>query len=160
MKILLPLYSSTDAKLILDFVGDFNWPSYACFNIIHVEESGQPGQKPNDCYSASDKKTISLFTYARYRLKTLMPEVIADYELVCGTAAAKIVETAEIWQADMIVMAARTGQDNDWADTGSIARAVLSKAPCTVVTVRPPQRHNTNAINLNRISAANFALSL
>ena len=143
MKIVLPVHSCTDAKLIIDFVTNFHWPPYACFRIIHVVED-HAGYKPTaEQKDADDKHRMSIISYMRSRLTTLLPAALAEYKLLSGDPAQQIIQTATDWQADMIVMGSRTGIHGDWTVTGSVSRAVVVDAPCSVVTIRPPARTAT-----------------
>ena len=86
MKILLPVYANPDAKLILDFVGNFNWPPHACFKVIHVDElrrdgllEGIPEEISQEVINRSSLETKPVMSYMKLRLKTLLPAAITEY---------------------------------------------------------------------------------
>lgn len=79
------------------------------------------------------------------RLDTTKSELMAlgcrnvDAKLLTGAPATEIVNHAEAWSYDLIVMGThgRTGVAH--ALMGSVAEKVVRKAPCAVLTVRLPK---------------------
>ncbi|MBU6454591.1 MAG: universal stress protein [Cyanobacteria bacterium REEB67] len=137
MKILLPIYDYDDAKLIIDFVSNFNWPPHACFKLLHVITS-QVGEEEE---AKAEKLASIRLADIMYRLKSVLPSAVADSELMAGTPVLEIVNFASQWQADMIVMGSRTRVGIDACLTGSVSKGVVMQAPCSVVTIKPPVRH-------------------
>lgn len=77
----------------------------------------------------------------RERLVQLKPrdaKVVVEHQLLKGDAATEIVRVAEETKADVIVIGShgRTGLAR--LLLGSVAEKVMRKAPCPVVTVKPP----------------------
>jgi nucleotide-binding universal stress UspA family protein len=75
-------------------------------------------------------------------LKQVVPpvgDVAYEHQMLVGTPADAIVDFAEQTQADFIVMGThgRTGLSR--ALMGSVAEAVVRKAPCPVLTVKQPK---------------------
>lgn len=72
------------------------------------------------------------------QLKPPDPKVSVEHRLVKGDAATEIVNPAAETKADVIVMGShgRTGLGR--LLLGSVAENVMRKAPCPVVTVKPP----------------------
>ncbi len=58
--------------------------------------------------------------------------------LETGKPAARIVEAARTWSADMIVIGTHGGSAVSNMLLGSVAQAVLHRAPCPVFVVRSP----------------------
>ena len=56
-----------------------------------------------------------------------------------GKPAAKIVETAKAWPADLIVMGTHGGNVVSNILLGSVAQGVLRHAPCPVMIIRAPE---------------------
>jgi len=56
-----------------------------------------------------------------------------------GKPAAKIVETAKTWPADLIVMGTHGGNAISNILLGSVAQGVLRHAPCPVMVLRAPE---------------------
>lgn len=72
------------------------------------------------------------------RVKSPDARVVVEHRLFKGDAAAEIVAAAEDTKADIIVMGShgRTGLAR--MVLGSVAEKVMRRAPCPVVTVKPP----------------------
>jgi nucleotide-binding universal stress UspA family protein len=72
------------------------------------------------------------------KLRPPDPDVCVEHHLTEGDPAAEIVHLAQETHCDLIVMGTqgRTGMDR--LLMGSVAEAVLRKAPCPVLTVRGP----------------------
>jgi nucleotide-binding universal stress UspA family protein len=107
--------------------------------VLHVHEPPPPpiigefGYMPPDV--GPDRASL------RGRLAELRPSdprIAVEHELCEGDPAAEILRLAQKRQCDLIVMGThgRTGLDR--LLMGSVAEAVLRKAPCPVLTVKAP----------------------
>jgi nucleotide-binding universal stress UspA family protein len=136
MKILLPVCGPIDAKLIVDFVSNYNWPPHANFKVIHVL-----GSSDTEIQSVKAESAGTTFvTDITERLNEVLPTASTTCEVLSGAAIYEIITSASQWQADMIVMGSRTREDIESFLAGSVAKGVVMQATCSVVIIKPPQR--------------------
>jgi nucleotide-binding universal stress UspA family protein len=72
------------------------------------------------------------------KLRSPDPDVSVEHHLTEGDSAAEIVYLAQETHSDLIVMGTQGRTGLDRLLMGSVAEAVLRKAPCPVLTVRGP----------------------
>lgn len=105
--------------------------------------SGEPFGVSNEYYleaeNASKKLASDAVDKACETLAMLLPDVSLSRAVEPGRAARIIVETAEEWSADVIVMGSH-GR-GFWARNliGSVTDGVVHHAPCSVLIVRKPE---------------------
>ncbi len=133
MKILLPIYGTEDANLIVDFVSHYLWPPGAEFKVIHVLGSSATDQA---ALQAEDTAN-NLVSQVVQRLESLSNAVFTA-EICRGGAILEIVTMASKWHADMIVMGYRTIPTMERLISGSVSNGVVMQAPCSVAVIRPP----------------------
>jgi|SRR5579883_972312 len=75
-----------------------------------------------------------------YELRPTHRETPVDYRLVAGCPASVILSVAREVRADLIVMGTHGRSGFRRVILGSVAEAVMRKATCPVVTVRPVAR--------------------
>lgn len=78
----------------------------------------------------------------RNRIPSIGPNLTTTVS--AGTPAQVIVDEAEKWGADLIVLGSHGYGFWQRALLGSVSNAVLHHAPCSVLVVRMPQRSNNN----------------
>lgn len=80
------------------------------------------------------------------RLRSLFPDCTLDIstEILDGAPARVIVEEAEKWSADLIVVGSHGYGFWNRAMLGSVSGAILHHAPCSVLVVRTKQNMETN----------------
>jgi nucleotide-binding universal stress UspA family protein len=134
--IILPVDFSTNNDKSLALATSLARDSGAKLFIVHVEEPatmyvgssyyGIPNPQPNVVHKMLGEVVPPV------------PDVPYEHRALTGTPAIAIVEFAEKTQADFIVMGThgRTGLFR--VLMGSVAEAVVRKAPCPVLTVKQP----------------------
>lgn len=146
MKILIATDGSDFSDAAIEKCADFvRKPEETEIKILSVYErlrpmSGEPFGVSNEYYSqaesASKKIAFEAVEKAVQTLQKQFPAVVLSTAVEPGRAAKVIVETAEEWQANMIVMGSH-GQ-GFWARNliGSVSDGVVHHAPCSVMIVR------------------------
>jgi nucleotide-binding universal stress UspA family protein len=84
---------------------------------------------------------------ASEEIRTRFPDLAAELSTatIDGSPAAVIVEEAERWGADLIIVGSHGYGFWQRALIGSVSDSVTRHAPCSVLVVRPPKKHNGNA---------------
>lgn len=105
--------------------------------VVIYNEQGELLPPPED-YRGSAEEQL-------FKLQPHDPKIRAEYRMEEGQVASTIIRVAEEVKADLIVMGTlgRTGLDR-WL-IGSVARSVIRKAHCPVLTVKAPQEILPNA---------------
>jgi nucleotide-binding universal stress UspA family protein len=87
------------------------------------------------------------------KLRPLDPDVSVEHLLAEGDPAAEIVQLAQVSHCDLIVMGTQGRTGLDRLLMGSVAEAVLRKAPCPVLTVRGPLPEARSPLGLRQETA-------
>jgi nucleotide-binding universal stress UspA family protein len=136
MKILLAIDSSLGSEIVVDEVAARPWPAGASVEALSVVEGAYMRDVPEhaELLKAVTRRAEELVQRAAERLKSTGLETTPL--VLFGEPKAVIVDHAAKMGADWIVM----GTHGDTALTrfliGSVARAVLRHAPCSVEVVR------------------------
>jgi nucleotide-binding universal stress UspA family protein len=139
MRILLPVYGRDDAKLIVDFVCNYRWPPHSTFKLIHV----LGGSTDDKAAVLSQASAETLIVELQRRVSALLPSVEISWEIVSGEAVLEIINAANEWTADMIVMGYRKRNGMHESAIASVAKAVAMQAPCSVAIITLPKRKPT-----------------
>ncbi|MDR3615845.1 MAG: universal stress protein [Candidatus Obscuribacterales bacterium] len=148
MKILLPVYSSDDAKLIVDFVCNYRWPPHPSFALIHVVDDTTNDKTAGLTRSSAE----SLIAVLVKRLTALLPAAEISWKIVSGETVLEIVTMANNWEADMIVMGYRKRNGIHDCAIASVSKAVAMQAPCSVAIISPPKHRSARSLD-NSIAA-------
>lgn len=136
MKILLAIKEESDGKLVGDFAANYSWPPGTRICVVHVT-----GSCPDDYHAKRVQQAARdmLEPYCQ-RLSELVPAARIEFEVLSGSPALEIVQMAERWQANMIVMGQRTAVAYaQKPGEGSVSKIVAMEAPCSLAIIRPPQ---------------------
>jgi nucleotide-binding universal stress UspA family protein len=144
MKILLAIDASPCSRYAIAEIAKRPYPAgselkiIAAVNPVFGEESGDvPERLRDDVAHFTRRQAAALLDEAMASLDDKAHHWTAvTAEVVDGPAPYAIVNTAERWGADMIVMSTHGDQR---FFLGSVAHAVTVNAPCTVVVVREPR---------------------
>lgn len=133
MKLLLPVYSENDAQLIVDFVKRHQWKDGAEINVLHVlgPSISQDGAK------TAEKLARELLDKVSAQVQDSLASAKLSQTVKFGSPTLEIIECANQWHADAIVMGYRSEGSIDAALAGSVAKGVAMQAPCTVTIIRP-----------------------
>ena len=140
-RILFPTDLSALADAALRYATSLARDSGATLLIVHVE-TPPVIYGGDEMYSGVYQADVGEISEMLEKVVPHDPAVKCEHQLLQGDAATEIVRVAEEEKADMIVMAThgRTGLGRILM--GSVAEAVVRKAPCPVFTLRHPERLN------------------
>jgi nucleotide-binding universal stress UspA family protein len=141
MKILLPIDGSYHSDYALESVINEPWPKDSTFCVITVAEPmhtladaalGPFGQTAMKAQEALDDDIHKLLDEAADKLKEKFGKDKVSKEFFEGSPAAHILDKAQNWGADLIVMGSHgtTGYNDEML--GDICSIVMSHAPCSV----------------------------
>ena len=146
MKILLAVDGSDFSDAAVDSVAGRPWPEGSIIKILSAVEipylaTTEPWALPDSYYAqteqAASEQANAAVTEARHRLQAGREkplEVIAEVRK--GRAQDVIVEEAEHWGADLIVMGSHGYSGFTRFLLGSVSHAVAAHAPCSIEIVR------------------------
>ena len=97
-----------------------------------------------DIDAAATKKANELVAQAAAEVRTGFPDLAVGLttKVAKGPAEQAIVEEAENWGADLIVMGSHGYGFWQRAVLGSVSNSVAHHAPCSVLIVRSPEKQN------------------
>lgn len=173
MKILLPIDDSSAAGFALERVVSEDWPADSEFKIVTVVEPLEqilPG--PDPAYTPHGKivrpdlldAAARLVSEAAARLIERFRHQSVRFEVLEGHPADRIVTVAAEWPADLIVIASHGRRGLSRLVMGSVAEAVVLRAPCSAEVVLPSgarrnergEPSNTNNV-LIAVDTSNFS---
>ncbi len=136
-KILFPTDFSACSKTALGLATSLARDSGATLLIVHVEELPITTGGGEFVYAIPAVPTDTL----RKSLEEVVPAdpaVPVEHRLLAGDAADAIVRTAETENVDMIVLGTHGRRGLTRLLMGSVAEAIVRRAPCPVLTVKQP----------------------
>lgn len=135
-KILIGLEDKVLAEGIEQFFAQHSYSAGTQVKLVHVIEAEEAVFAwPSDQYK---KDAEELVNNVAERLKQSCPELVVSGEIVEGYAKEKLVELAQTWAADLIIVGSHGKQGLNHFLLGSVSLDVLSHAPCSVVVLRYP----------------------
>ncbi|HEY7935794.1 MAG TPA: universal stress protein [Candidatus Limnocylindrales bacterium] len=145
MKILLAVDGSSASERAIDLVGTTAWPAGSHVRLIHVAEpnlagyAGLPGvmvssEAVDEAIQADREYRQELLATTRARLEA--PGRGLDSVIVDGRAASSIVDAANAFEADLIVLGSHGRGAIGSAVLGSVAAEVVEYAATPVLVVR------------------------
>jgi nucleotide-binding universal stress UspA family protein len=121
---------------------------------IRVISAAEPAYVPAEPFAVSSeyladldaknlKKANDTVAEAEAEIRKHLPDLAAlTTAVVKGAPKQAIVEEAENWGADLIIMGSHGYGFWQRALLGSVSNSVVHHAPCSVLVVRPPQETN------------------
>lgn len=152
MKILLAVDGSVHSDAAVEQLAKRPWPAHSEIKVITAAEVPSPmGMEPwavspqyfQVMESSLREAADAVIDRALFKLKTIEDKTLEiSSKIVPGPASQAIVDEAESWGADLIVMGSR-GQGT-WGRLllGSVSSAVVHHAKCSVEIVRKPPTHH------------------
>lgn len=147
MKILIAIDGSIQSNAALDKVNRLNLSSEDMIKIVTVVDMALPMSL--DIYGGMVPDTSELEKIARsnseknlYEAKSELTKNIGDLnvnissDLLFGSADSRIVETAEEWNADLIIVGSHGYSRWERMLLGSVSDSVVHHAHCSVLVVR------------------------
>jgi nucleotide-binding universal stress UspA family protein len=148
MKVLVAVDSSNRADSVIGALTASNWPENTHFHIITAIEKAASWDSQQQFLHQGrlilDERLASL--------KNHFPNCVVDGELLEGSAATSITNTAKQWGAELLVIGSHGDTGRRKPGMGSVAAHVANSAPCTVeiVKVRNDMHNNSVAADLHR----------
>ena len=149
MKILLAVDGSTYSDAAIDEIVRRPWPPQSEVKVITAAETPvmvgtEPWAVPPEYYEQLEKSVReaakSVIESALLKLKTIEDKTLKiSSEIIQGPPRQVIVEEAERWAADLIVMGSRGLGAWNRLLLGSVSSAVVHHSKCSVEIVRQPQ---------------------
>jgi len=144
MKVLIPIADKGYGRLLIDFSINYKWPPNTQFRILHVVEPARIAlpnialwsdieTSVNEQRLAAGHMLVKAFVC---QLQQKLPDANVEEIVVSGVPRVEIVHVIRSWLPDFVILGAQTKhQPAPWG-VGSISCAVLTSAPCSVITVR------------------------
>jgi nucleotide-binding universal stress UspA family protein len=162
MKVLIAVADTTYGRAIAEFVGNHNWSPDTCFKVIHaiqIDELAFISDSRFCCALAKDLKderaeqAHKLVEAVAVQIRNKLTSANIEEETFFGKAKDVILDQADEWKADMIVIGShgRTGLTRFLL--GSVSLSVLSHAPCSVMIVKLPKQEETTTVKQKTDSA-------
>ncbi len=147
MKILLATDGSKQSEAAIDMLKNFSFKSADEMKIVSVVDMAVP--MAIDIYGGYLPDTTEMEKTAREHAEKVLSETCERLEGICknltvssdvlfGSPESRIVETAEEWGADLIVVGSHGYSRWERLLLGSVSQSVVHHAPCSVMVVRPP----------------------
>jgi nucleotide-binding universal stress UspA family protein len=132
---------------VVDFAASFPWPVGSTLRVITVAEKAHPSvvelipgdRDVGDLQKATDTRAGIIATSSAAKLKD--HGFNADWISPEGDPKKLILHHAKEWGADLIVVGTSDKSSIEKLLLGSVALAVISDAPCSVLMVRPGRTH-------------------
>jgi len=147
MKVLIPVQDGVFGDAIIEMITNHKWPvdtQFKLFNVVEYTTYGEMIGEMHCCDSTqkvyAERETMAkelLDQYSR-QIDFALPGAFVQQKIQCGIPKEMILDEAEAWGADMIVMGSHARKGLSRFLLGSVSMAVLSQAPCSVVIVKLP----------------------
>ncbi|HEY9785238.1 MAG TPA: universal stress protein [Candidatus Obscuribacterales bacterium] len=142
-RVLVAIEDETFGQAIVDFVGQLKWPSGAKFKLIHVIEPQPIVDAPPSYWQEALEQSIArgqkLLDGLAAKLRAQISGADVVQEVVEGFAKETILEMAEDWKVDLIIMGSHGRKGFSRFLLGSVSSAVSENAGCSTLIVRLPQ---------------------
>ncbi len=136
MKILIAIDSSAYADKVLEAVAGRVWPEGSEFLLLTVVGAGSS-------WATQEELTHQAQVILDGRLKELrskMKQHTLTSEVAVGSAGPVIVETAQHWGADYVILGSHGDTGIRKPGVGSVAAAVVNQAPCSIEIIKLPAK--------------------
>ncbi|HEY8460693.1 MAG TPA: universal stress protein [Blastocatellia bacterium] len=147
MKILVAVDGSESSDVAVEEVAKRPWPADSAVRIISVaeilplEELALSPRCREDVERAARRRAEAIAERARARLRCSDARFLPlSSTVVVDSPEDAIVEEAERWGADLIVVGSRGYRGPERAPLGSVSQAVATQAKCSVEIVRLRRR--------------------
>lgn len=165
---MLAVDDETFGAAITDFILEHEWPAGTSFRILHIVGWTPPERELLKSrtlmeyleyeYERARHLTDSIMT----RIRTALPQVVVEAEVMEGQPARRILAIATAWGADLIILGSHGRTGISELLLGSVSHAVASNAPCSVAVIRPmrtaqksqPVRKETARVPLSHSSSS------
>ena len=133
-KILIPVEDIGSAEALIDFICSSSWLRESQLKVIHVVEVQEAvAEWPGEQFRLRAQELVASVAT---KLKERLPESDVTEAVLDGVAKETIIDTAESWGANAIVMGSHGRRGMTRFLLGSVSSAVSNYAPCSVIIVR------------------------
>lgn len=153
MKVLLAIDGSSYSDAAIETVGCRPWPPGSEIRVVTVDAPIDPsyfhtGPTVYDdlVRQLRDEARVCLLNGVR-SLSARSPDLNVSSALLVGSPQDKILEEAEQWGADLIVVGSHGKGILQWCLLGSVSMAIALYAPCSVEIVRAPTARTSDEID-------------
>jgi nucleotide-binding universal stress UspA family protein len=152
MKILIGVDDSSFSQIAVEEVARRLWEPGTVVKILSVVESPYDPTRPRFEDAGSEnpfkiaRASVDKATEALRRGGNKF-EIVGD--IIEGSPKRIILDVAEAWEADLIVVGSHGRRGLDRFLLGSVSQAVALHAPCSVEIVRAPQRPKPAAYRIS-----------
>lgn len=146
MRVLLAVEDSKFGKAIVEYVASHSWKPGTMFKLLHVVEPALVGDSITAIYGVGldnqileerTKSGAELMEKLRHELQSAVGAALpVEVSVTIGQPQHAILEAADQWRANMIVMGSHGRRGVSRFFLGSVSLAVLAQAKCTVTVVR------------------------
>lgn len=147
MKIILATDGTKHSDSALEIIKNFNLTAGDEIKIISVIDMALPfaidiyaGYLPStaEIETAVKENSLKVLETARQKIKDYFPatEIFITTEILNGSPESRIVETAEEFGADLIIVGSHGYNRWERLLLGSVSDSVIHHAPCSVLVVR------------------------
>ena len=155
MKLLIAVDSATSAEVLVDAVGIRPWPEGTSAHVLSVIADMDV---PEEVWRKEGYGTRAVRREMETRGEQITPVaerleeigIPAEVVVARGDARHLIPFFARKWSSDLIFVRAHVRKDLTHWMLGSVARAVVAAAPCTVQIVRDARDDRTHTLNSGR----------
>jgi nucleotide-binding universal stress UspA family protein len=153
VKVLLAIDGSPYSADAVTAVASARWPSGTAVRIVTVVHSWLPMMmEPTFVLAAAHEQLLiesrglapSIVKEAAQEIEAAHPDLPVTTKVLEGAPKSLIVDEAETWKADLIVLGAHGAGAVKTLFLGSVSQSVALQAPCSVLIVRG--RHHAEAL--------------
>lgn len=150
MKILLAIDGSSCSDEAIEEIGRRLWPEGSKIKVLTAfelplpptpEAWALPPSYLEDMDRSARKHAQAIVERAVARLKSKLDAAVVDGEFLPGSPRTVILDEAESWGADLIVVGSHGYRAWERFLLGSVSQSVVSHAKCSVEVVRCPNGH-------------------
>ncbi len=141
-KVLVAVADEVFGKAIVEFIKAHNWPEHTRFHLLHVIEPNPlknrillPDDAIADITEEEQQSGRYVLNVTARLLYSSMPGARVARHLIDGDASRQILRMASALPADMIVVGSHGRRGFDRFLLGSVANAVATRSPCSIVVV-------------------------
>lgn len=147
MRVLIAVDESDFAKLICDFVTHHQWPEDTEFTVLNVAEPLKvgsvmallPGPLLDEMVVSNANRAKTVVASTAKAIASTFKSLRVSEKTTEGVAKEAIVDFANSWKADLIVIGCHNRKMLGKLFLGSVSLAVASNANCSVMIVKPTE---------------------
>ncbi|MBZ0186459.1 MAG: universal stress protein [Candidatus Obscuribacterales bacterium] len=145
MKVLVPIEDDFVAEAQTDFIASYKWPDDTEIGLVHVLHTLMVERSMVSSQVYLDKlmkeallDADKVMTAIEAKIKIDCPELYVSRSFLEGSAVEQILDMAESWSADMILLCSHGREGIAQLVLGSVSYNVLVHSPCKVIILGLP----------------------